>query len=79
VRGSHRPRPPSHQPIQQLAFPDHAELLARRALLSGGIGFERVRQALQRVELALELRTARRSSASWLRSLSQSSMPYSPA
>jgi len=53
--GSRRPASTfRHQPIQQLAFPDHAELLARRALLSGGIGFERVRQALQRVELALE-------------------------
>src|SRR4029077_8162130 len=44
-----------HESIQQLALPDHAELLARRPLLRGGIVFERVRQTLQRVELVLEL------------------------
>src|SRR5256886_17389635 len=44
-----------HQPIQQFALPDHPELLARRALLRGRVGLELPRQALQRIELPLEV------------------------
>lgn len=44
-----------HQPVQRLPPADHAELLARRALLGRGVGLERVRLALQRIELHLEL------------------------
>ena len=43
------------QPIQQLALPDHPELLARGALLRGGVRLEGVRQAPQRIQPLLEI------------------------
>ena len=43
------------QPIQQLALPDHSELLARGPLLRGRVRFERVRQAPQRIQPFLQI------------------------
>src|SRR5207237_10473402 len=44
-----------HQAVQRLSLADHPELLPRRALLSSRVFLESVSQALQRVELQLEV------------------------
>src|SRR2546425_381315 len=44
-----------YQPVEDLPFPNHPELLSRRALLRGGVRLERAGESVERVERDLEV------------------------